>query len=253
MKNSIISDLGDRFVLNNCSIYYHNQEGDRQTVEEIFNDECYRFVSTTDSPFIIDAGANIGIATLYFKKCYPKAKILCFEPDPNAFLMLQKNVFANQLQDVTLVNAALSNIEGKTDFFGQLDVKNPDIRGNSIIAAWGMQRATSSSIKVNCVKLSSYINSTVDFLKLDIEGAEQQVLKEISGKIPLIKQMGIEVHQANQVNDLNSIATILNLLIENKFNLIVSQRNIAEFLPEAVNQWKEKANPALVIVKAEKC
>jgi GT2 family glycosyltransferase len=59
--------------------------------KEIFEQEIYKFISPTDEPLIIDAGANIGLSTIYFKKLYPKARILAFEPDDYIFKYLKKD------------------------------------------------------------------------------------------------------------------------------------------------------------------
>ena len=58
--------------------------------EEIFRREQYRFETDAPAPFIVDCGANIGMATLYFKSLYPDATVLAFEPDPAAFACLQE-------------------------------------------------------------------------------------------------------------------------------------------------------------------
>src|SRR5437899_3016680 len=74
---------------------------------EIFARECYRFTSNKPSPVILDCGANIGMATLYFKWLYPAAQINAFEPDPTTFSALNDNVSRNRLQGVSVHNIAL--------------------------------------------------------------------------------------------------------------------------------------------------
>src|ERR1700739_2755043 len=59
--------------------------------EEIFIGNEYFFESNRPDPVIIDCGANIGFATLYFKKSYPASKIICFEANPYAFEVLKEN------------------------------------------------------------------------------------------------------------------------------------------------------------------
>src|ERR1700693_4874079 len=55
--------------------------------EEIFIRQDYIFVSRRPDPLIIDCGSNIGMSILYFKRRYPKARIIGFEPDPATFDM----------------------------------------------------------------------------------------------------------------------------------------------------------------------
>ncbi len=56
--------------------------------EEIFEQEIYQFNPRTEKPLIIDCGANIGLATIYFKQQYKKSKVLAFEPDPEILVVL---------------------------------------------------------------------------------------------------------------------------------------------------------------------
>src|SRR5215467_13838161 len=59
---------------------------------EIFLRGEYLFASKSPSPVILDCGANIGMASLFFKWLYPQSVVYAFEPDKNTFLMLQKNI-----------------------------------------------------------------------------------------------------------------------------------------------------------------
>jgi hypothetical protein len=53
--------------------------------QEIFEEECYSFNASSSYPFIIDCGSNIGLSIIYFKRQYPNARIIGFEPDPMIF------------------------------------------------------------------------------------------------------------------------------------------------------------------------
>ena len=52
---------------------------------EIFENQCLFFETKNQKPKIIDCGANIGISILYYKRLYPEAQIIGFEPDPKFF------------------------------------------------------------------------------------------------------------------------------------------------------------------------
>lgn len=232
------------------TIHYNNQEAAISTFNEVFSDQYYRFNTNQASPLIIDGGANIGIATIFFKEMYPQARIICFEPDPNAFQLLSKNVAVNHLTNVTLINAALAKEDGIIDFYGQVYVQEPDARGNSIVEDWGLQRTISNIIQVNAVKLSRYIHEPVDLLKLDIEGAEQQVLEEAQAKLHFVKQMTLEVHQSKKIESINCLDRILNILKYHNFNCeLIGKRN-ADLLPEQVRDWAHRTQPHLYALKA---
>ena len=61
-------------------------------VEEIFEQEIYKFKTDSEIPYIIDAGANIGLSMLYFAENFPSAQIICFEPDKVIFSILKENM-----------------------------------------------------------------------------------------------------------------------------------------------------------------
>jgi FkbM family methyltransferase len=239
----------DSIKYQDLTIYYNNEESARQTIAEIFGNRHYQFKADKENPFIIDAGSNIGIATLFLKKIYPAAKIICFEPDPNAFDVLQLNIQANHLQDVTLINAALSSHDGLVDFYGQIHVDHPDARGNSIIDVWGGQRATVNRIQVQSVRLSSFLDDHIDFLKLDIEGAEEEVLTELGVKLKFIKQMCLEFHDAKIMQETNNLDRVKALLEYHGFNYEIIANDIS-ILPGAVKDWANKINPHLYTIKA---
>ena len=158
--------------------------------DEIFIKKDYYFNAEKTSPRIIDCGANIGLATIFFKKLYPKSRIISFEPDKRVFEMLKKNTEINKLESVELHNKAVSGSKGKIMFY--FDQKNPA----SLAMSTNKKRMPKSSTKVNAAMLSKHIKEEVDFLKMDIEGAEGIVIEEMSSKnkLRLIKEMVIEYH-----------------------------------------------------------
>ena len=127
-----------RILLDRYKIYYNSALSAIQTLEEVFLNMAYYFHVDKDNPFIIDAGCDFGMASFFFKIFYPNASILCFEAHPHSFELLQKNIKANEFDNVTAVNMTLANKEGE---------------------------------KVIVTKLSEYITKPVDCLKLNIEGA----------------------------------------------------------------------------------
>lgn len=237
-------------IINGYKIFYNNEASVTQTINEIFSNKHYNFKSNKTAPTILDCGSNIGIATIFFKMQYPDAKITCFEPDPLAFVCLKQNIAANNLKDVTPINAALSAKKGIADFFGQVNMNNPDSRGNSTNANWGSQRKISNSIKVQTVKLSDHITHKIDFLKLDVEGAEQEVLNELGDKLHLIEEAIIEVHIADQIQSFNDMKNIINLLKKYEFTCNYKKQNAECIWPEAIKNWVNKYSPELYLVHA---
>ena len=80
-----------------CEFAHRGERAFRFLFNELFADACYSFRAQTDSPLIFDCGSNIGLSILFFKKLYPKARVIGFEPDPLTFQTLRENSERNSL------------------------------------------------------------------------------------------------------------------------------------------------------------
>jgi FkbM family methyltransferase len=253
MKNTFLkNNQEDCIQVGHFDIYCNNKKAALEIYKEVFIDKIYQFNAVKKNPVIIDAGSNIGLSLFFFKNLYPLAKVKCFEPDPTTFLILEKNVRENKLKDVLLVNAALARKNGFIPFYGDMVGPHPDSRGNSIIKEWGTQRISSVQVLAKAVKLSTFINEEIDFLKMDIEGAEQEVLEEIKDKLSLINELAIEVHETNQLKIDNSLNKVCCLLEEAGFSLTITEQNVTPFLPKLVKAWAQKVQPKFFIVGAKR-
>jgi FkbM family methyltransferase len=142
----------------------------------------YRFKSTNSAPVVIDGGANMGMFSIITKRDHPHAKITAFEPDPVVYEILKENLEANGVDDVTLVKAGLAAEAGTSSFA-------PDGEAGGQIGNVG-------TVTVNVERLSTYLTGPVDFMKLNIEGVELDVLREAAeaGKLHLVRAMTVEYH-----------------------------------------------------------
>jgi FkbM family methyltransferase len=188
----------------------------RKLFEEIFIDQDYCFVADSERPLIIDCGSNIGLSILYFKRLYPQARVIGFEPFIPAFEILSTNVAVNRLEDVRVYNLAVSRTQGRDVL--HYDPADPGSLRMSLIA----DRLKGAPMPVNTTTLSSYIDEPVDLLKLDIEGAETAVLQELhaSGKLPLIKKLLIEYHHHIHP-ECDAVSGVLDLLECNQFGYLI--------------------------------
>ncbi len=223
-----------------------NEEEFEAIYKDIFVIKEYDFKTTNRSPFILDCGSHIGVSILYFKRFYPDSQIIGFEPNPRNFKLLQINIQKNNLRDVQLVSAALSDKEGEIDFYVSKDTNAPWTWGDSgVINKW-YNKKNSKIIKVQSVKLSQYINNPVDLIKLDIEGMEEIVLNEIEPKLKHVKEIYVEFH-GSLTNELNDSKRIFNVLKRNKFAYSITQeaKNINE-------EEIRKTDPYWLIIHAGK-
>lgn len=171
-----------------------------------------------NAPLIIDCGSHIGLTVLYFKKIYPKAKIIAIEPNPENFKLLELNIKQNSLQDIRTVHAALSNREGIGNLY--INRNNPNWTwDNSVI---NNKSKTNQAIRVKTVRLSKFIRKNTDLIKLDIEGAEGMVLREAGSELRKVGNIVIEFHPKIAPRT-NHIRAIVKLLQRHKFKVNIYQ------------------------------
>lgn len=171
-------------------VRYLNKDSFTQLFHEVFAREGYFFESDSDQPVIFDCGANIGMATLFFKWLYPRSRVVAFEPDPTTFGVLCENIQRNGLAGVEARNVALWDENVEMPFYIKRDERG------SLLMSLNSARTQGTQIKVPARKLSEYIGTSVDLLKLDVEGAESRVIGELvqSGKMNMVKRLIIEYH-----------------------------------------------------------
>jgi FkbM family methyltransferase len=155
------------------------------TYEEIFIKRIYQFNSKSNQPYIIDCGANIGLSVLAFKQQYPNATILAFEPDTKISSMLIENIKSLQLTNVEVVPKAVWTHEGEIHFHEQGGLSGSIIEDKNTAI---------STISLPSIRLKDYLNRKIDFLKIDIEGAEYEVLKDCKDALFQVDFLFIEYH-----------------------------------------------------------
>ncbi len=170
---------------------------------EIFTKEIYKFLPDKKSELtILDCGANIGLATIYFKQMFPQAKVFSFEPDPSIYFALQNNINNFKLTDVKTYNAAVSNKEGEIYF--KLEGGHSGMIVNSI--------EKENVVSVKCYRLKSFLEKFdhITFLKIDIEGHETDVIPDIYDQLSKIDFLFIEYHSF--INKDQNLGDLLNTI-----------------------------------------
>src|SRR5207244_1163796 len=121
-----------------------------------------------------------------------------------------QNITQNHMSGVELVQAAVSDQEGTISFYvGKDDGGELTQWGDAGVPnKWNTSTAY-TTITVPTVRLSSYIEQPVDFLKLNIEGMEGMVLKDIEPKLHLVKELRIEYH-GSSTNPENKLEEMLS-------------------------------------------
>lgn len=155
---------------------------------DLFVAGAYHFQAASPAPRILDCGANLGLASLYFKRLYPKARITAYEADPEIHALLRDNLAANEAGDTEAVQAAVWTREGTLDF---------RCEGADSGAVDGVAGDLTGTVRaVPCLRLRDVLErEPVDLLKLDVEGAEGEILADCAGALGQVRALIAEMHE----------------------------------------------------------
>lgn len=162
---------------------------DIPTFNHVFVDLSYRLNINFTPKFIIDCGANIGLATVFFKQAYPNAQIVSIEPEKSNYEMLLKNT--KEYSNISCINAGV--------WSKNAILKVEDERG---IGNWGftcreVDKEDDTTVRAVSIRdiMEKYQQEEIDVLKIDIEGSEKELFSSnYEYWLPRTKVLVIEIH-----------------------------------------------------------
>lgn len=163
--------------------------------KEIFVEECYRWWKEAKPNTIVDLGANIGLASMYYRAQYPEAKIVCVEASPVTAQKLKQNLQRDgriRIESVAVAGSA-GHVEMWIDANSAAQL-NSSITGRDTGAAY----SNFHSVVVEAKTLDSLIPEHVDLMKVDIEGSEYDVLRAACVQPERVAAIVVEVHDLDK-------------------------------------------------------
>jgi len=163
---------------------------------------------------VMDIGANIGYYTLLLARFVgDKGKVIAFEPDSDNFVLLKKNVEINGYKNVILVQKAVSNKTEKIKLY----LHKNDKKQHSIYDSSNSRK----SIEVESIRADNYIDEKVDFIKIDIEGAEGEAVLGMDDLLKKNEKIKIITEFSPCSLEKSSVGPkeFLELLLEHNFKL----------------------------------
>lgn len=159
---------------------------DRFILSEVYGFEIYtKNLGIGDEDVVVDIGGQAGYFT-----CYAAGKtigtVYSFEPSSDNFELLTRNVEENRLENVEKYNKAVAGETGEREL--GLSYKT---------GAHGLNRESGEVEKVETISFDDLIELTgyVDFMKVDCEGAEHEILENASQEsLGKVKKIAMEVH-----------------------------------------------------------
>lgn len=180
--------------------------------KEIFVDQDYSSPIPLElTGRILDLGAHLGLAALFFARAYPKAQIDCYEPNPEAAILLKKNL--SNCTNVRVHCAGVSSKNGSSKLF----VENIDgIPTDATINAYDRKKS-GKNISVPILDIRDLISSEIDFIKMDIEGSEYNCLEVLDATPERIHCLAIEFHEA--AKNIEKVHSAVARLIANGYRI----------------------------------
>lgn len=191
LKSIVISVSGKLKVIYKKHLFFLHTNQTCYVTKEIFYNGAENYEFTTlfehlikQSNVFFDIGANIGYFTVLGEKINPSVKIFSFEPSIGPLYYLNKNVKENFLKNITIIDKAVSNVDGELEFYDVINKKYPWLKhnlngSNSLQNKFGIIK--SSSYLVDVTTLQSVITSNdikqIDLIKLDTECTEHLILE----------------------------------------------------------------------------
>ncbi|RYF97103.1 MAG: FkbM family methyltransferase [Chitinophagaceae bacterium] len=197
------------------NIYLRTYRGDIAIFYELFWQRVYALkpLSEKRGMTIIDAGAHIGMATLFFLENYPVAKIYCIEPDPANLRLLHKNLRAEISGGVvSVISCAISGDEGMR----RLQNTGWSYNSHLVIDSGFEQDLKTEMVPVKTIAGILRENNIdhVDLLKIDIEGAETDLFLHEPDWLNRIDNLLIEIHSEQGKVQIRSLLTRLGFSFE---------------------------------------
>jgi FkbM family methyltransferase len=161
------------FVLHPTGAFINLRGGstDIRTFETVFLGREYEPPFPIMPKTIVDGGANIGMATLYFANRFPAAKIIAVEPETENAKRLRST--CSKLPNVTIIQAALWPEKSNVGLF--------DVGRGAYAYSVNQNRGAKSIATVPTVtmqELLERLGGQIDLLKLDVEGAERELFSQ---------------------------------------------------------------------------
>jgi len=168
---------------------------------------------------ILDIGANIGYYSLLASRLVgDKGKVFAFEPCPESFALLQKNIEVNGFKNIVPVAKAVSNQCGKQKLFLAKDAGQHSLEG----------QANSKFIEVDVITIDEFLkgNIPIDLVKIDVEGLEEKVLLGMEETISNNKSIEIffESWDGSYLTRCKNILQNYGLVVDDKVRDLLNHR-----------------------------
>ncbi len=211
------------------SISVRSKTNDKSIVREILVSNDYTttnlFIKNGDTVF--DIGANIGIFSCWAAHSYKDIKIHSFEPEFSNYEILKEQIEINSFTNINVHKSAISSKKGVTKLY-----MSPNAGGHSVVGLKEFSNRNSIKLdeyqNVETIDLSTYLKTQnikkIDFLKMDIEGGEYDILYNLKKEtFDVIDRISMEYHYVDESkngDELKKFLIKMNYSVEIKYPML---------------------------------
>ncbi len=182
-----------------------------QILKEMYVDNIYGpYLYGKKDLIIFDLGLNIGLFSMFAAQ-FAK-QIYAFEPARESFDIALKNITENDIKNVKLYQQAIAKENGKVDFW---HADNSTMHSTmEIVTMKNADQVNKIKETVEAVRLDDFVKkeaiTRIDFMKMDIEGTECEVIgsKSFENIVPILESFVVEYHEWSNVNVQQLVTTI---------------------------------------------
>jgi FkbM family methyltransferase len=166
------------------------RSSDLDVLMKVFADREYELPLCQRPQSILDGGANVGYAAVYYAELYPEAAVVAVEPDRDNFAMLMKNT--ENYASITVFEAAIWSSDT------QVELEDPGMDQHAFRVGGLSQQSNASRRSVSALSISTLAERAgvpgFDLVKLDVEGAEREILVNAGAWIARSQVLIAELH-----------------------------------------------------------
>ena len=201
----------------------------------------------SEGDLVLDIGAFVGTHTLMMRELIGESgEVYLFEPQPDCINLLEKTIYANRFDNCSIIPKLVGQEDGTQEL---MTTKSPDSTSN--VTDRDPWNRGYDSVSVGMTRLDSFLHDNhieeVDFIKVDVQGAELQVIKGLGTRLADVSTIYMEIHSKYIANVPEEVSDLFDTL-HSKGDIIRVDANTPNVVENAEEIMFERKHPTIIWV-----